>query len=180
MVIGMGYLLITFFVGEVAEWAGDMFGSLDGAMEDLGVDIIPDVPGETDSANVISCGLIAAFFAGFGVFGLVAALLGANLILSLLAASLSGLVFGIFYFTIFNFLLTQQASMTIKSSDLIGKTAHAVTNVPPGKTGEVVLKVKGLRKRYPAVEIHGEPLERGDIVRVERQEGRKLLVERTS
>ncbi len=179
MVFGVGYLLLTLAFGEVAEAAGGLLEGADGILEGFGIDLFPEsTPGE-DTGKGLSCGLIAAFLAGFGVIGTLASLFGAGAGLSILVALVSGVLFGGLYFAFVGFLTRQEATTSSSVSDLIGSTARVTTRTPAGGTGEAFLEVRGQRKRYPIREVNGLPLARGDLVEVERFEGGTLFVAKT-
>ncbi len=176
MVLGVGYLLITLVFGEVAEAAGGLLEGVEGTLEGLGLELFPETAAGDETGKGISCGLIAAFLAGFGVLGTLASLFGAGAGISILAALVSGIFFGGLYFAFIGFLTRQEASTALKVSDLIGSTARVTTNTPAGQTGEAFLEVRSQRKRYPIRELHGQALARGDLVQVERLEGGTLFV----
>ncbi len=175
MILGVGYLILTLVFGEIADAAGGVLESVDGLLEGAGIDVLPEAA-EGTGAGGLSCGLIAAFFTGFGVVGTLSALLGAATGGSLLLAALSGLVFGGVYFALAALLVRQQATSALRQSDLIGAVARVTTRTPPGQVGEAFLELRSQRKRYAIREVESKELTRGDLVEVVRQEGGTLFV----
>lgn len=120
-----------------------------------------------------------AFLAGFGISGLIASLLGALWVGSVLSGMGGGLLVGVAYLSAFRLLLRQQTSGVTRASELVGSMARVTTNASPGSVGEAMVEAQGARKRYPTKELDGHDLRRGDLVRVESVEGGMLYVRKT-
>ncbi len=177
MLFGVGYLLLTLIMGEIAEFGGGLLEGLDGILEGFGIDIFPEsVSASGAEGKGISCGLIAAFLAGFGVTGVISSIAGLGVLASIALSLLSGILAGGLYFGLAFLLIGQEASTFSRNQDLIGQQARMTTNTAAGEMGEAMLEVRGTRKKYAVLGLDESPLQRGDVVEIERIEGATLYV----
>lgn len=149
---GAGYFLFSIFFGDFADGGGDA---------DFGIMII------------------AAFCAGFGAFGLLGALSGWSLILTLLIAVLTGYLMGKVGSTVLRAVLRQQTLDSIPTiRDVVGMTARITIDSPAGKTGEAMVEGAAHIMRSAVKEVNGEALKRGDVVQVVSAESGLLYVKK--
>jgi membrane protein implicated in regulation of membrane protease activity len=93
------------------------------------------------------------------------------------AAVIGGLaVSGLMYLFYSQFLIRSQGSSEVRQSDVIG--LHAEVTVPIGENspGQVSYQAKSGRMRSMAQSADGQPIPRGQFVRIVRIIGRQVLV----
>ncbi len=122
------------------------------------------------------CMILAAFGAIFGAVGLLGTLSGWNLLVTLVAAAAIGILAGRLALVVLRFVMGQE-SATIGVRDLIGMDARMTIETPAGKTGEAIIEGVDVVK-YPAREVDGGALHRGDQVQVVNFSGGILYVKR--
>jgi membrane-bound ClpP family serine protease len=106
----------------------------------------------------------AAFLAVFGVIGLLGTLSGWNLIVTLIAAIVIGVLMGRLVMAILRLVMNQQTP-SIAPEDLVGMIARVTIDTPAGKTGEAIMDSPHVTK-FPVRETSGAALKRGDQVEV--------------
>jgi membrane-bound ClpP family serine protease len=152
LVLGVGYLLFTIVLGDLAEGAGD---------------------GEF---NLL---LGAIFLAGFGAFGLLAVLSQWSLAATLLSAVSFGYVVGRGGLWLLRAVLRQQTQDSIEVIDaLVGMSARVTIDTPEGKIGEAMIENGRHITRSAIKEVDGHALKRGDIVQVINAESGLLYVKK--
>jgi membrane protein implicated in regulation of membrane protease activity len=156
LVIGVGYLLVSIFAGG------------------LDVDVHFDALDGGEAAG-IGCNIIAAFCAGMGGVGLIGALSGWNLLLTLMLSLLAGLLIGRAIQRSLQFVMRGQSSDLLTDDRLIGREARVTINVPAGQIGEVMVE-EPERMKYPVRHIDASPLQKGDLVTIEGIQAGRLLV----
>lgn len=120
----------------------------------------------------VGCSAISAFMAGFGAMGLLGALSGWNILVSIGVALIFGLLLGRVVIAVLRLVYRQQSTALITPEELIGSFVRVTVNTPAGKTGEGLVE-GAYRMKYPIRDIHNTPLQKGDYVEVvEVREGR--------
>jgi membrane protein implicated in regulation of membrane protease activity len=156
LVVGVGYLLISIFAGGL----------------DTDIHL-----GGVDSSEIagIGCNVLAAFCAGMGGVGLIGALSGWNILLTLMLSLLAGLLIGRAVQRTLNFVMRGQRSDLLTGDKLIGKQARVTVNIPAGQMGEVMVE-EPERMKYPVRHVEDTPLQKGDTVIIEDIQAGRLLV----
>jgi membrane protein implicated in regulation of membrane protease activity len=156
---GVLLLLIMLLVGEI-------FGD--------------DGPGHGDAdhggPSVVSTRVTAAFFAAFGVGGVVARYYG----LSHPAASGVGVVCGLVMATIVyqfaKLLYSQQVSSELRMTGLVGLAANVTVAIPAGGVGQVMVTSAGQQTEHLARSASGEAVARGTEVVISGMRGDAVIV----
>lgn len=208
LVIGGGYIAITFFVGELVDFGADVGHAVEGisdsaaeALSSLG-DVLEGVLGGADAADADVGGIdlpeigeiglehevegpspfslrtVAMFAVGFGAGGLIGKGLGWSDPLSLAPASGVALVTASVMWFFLRFLYGEQGSTSIQATDYLGLVGRVIIAVPAGKPGQVALIVKGQRMNVAARSEDGSPIPAQTEVEVVSMEGGMVVVKR--
>jgi hypothetical protein len=156
-----------------------------GEVHDFGMHV--DVPGGGFDAlhgevSVISLSPItlAGFVTAFGAFGLIATgLFNASSAMSLVWASLGGLVVGLVSHALFIWIFIKpQGSSEYTRHDVVGSAAEVITPIPAGGVGEIAFVAQGARVTMTARTSDGLALPRGRLVEIDRVVGSVAFVTR--
>jgi membrane protein implicated in regulation of membrane protease activity len=142
--LGVLYFLITILSGS------DLIGDI-------------DLPG-IDVGDGFGCTILAVFLAGFGSIGLLGVSSGWNLVTTIIAALVFGLILGRLAVGLLRYVFRQQSgTIQPREGQLIGTSARVTIDSPEGKTGEAMIEGEHIEK-YPVKEVNGAALRRGDHV----------------
>lgn len=169
LVAGLVWLVLM-----IAAGLGDLF-NIDGALETVGLTWLLGI--DADDASGMGCGVIAAFMAGTGAFGLAG--LGAGLapLVTLIAALVFGFALARLIALVLRGVLRGQRRVTFAVTDLIGQRARITVGGGGGALAEALVEAETLLK-YPARTADDAPLVHGDQVIIVGVEGGVLLVEK--
>lgn len=158
--IGFVFLLVSLLVGDI--------------FDSLGFDT--NVTGGADGHGVLDSRVISVFVTAFGGFGAIGTQMG----LSIGASSLLGLGGGVFLgglVSIFaRFLYKQQASSSVTTAQLVGRSAQVVVSIAPGGLGQVSCRVGEERVEKLARARDNREIKAGATVRVDEVAGDSLIV----
>jgi membrane protein implicated in regulation of membrane protease activity len=165
--IGVMYAAFLLFFQGIGDALGDLDFDLD-VDTDLGDIDLVDADGAAEATGV-SMLAIASFVTAFGAFGLVVAIAGASAVLSLVAAVMGGLAFGIAAQVFFLYILSPTISSEIRQTKLIGMVAEITTPIPMHGVGQIAFVAQGSRVTYSARATEEDlSVDRGTPVRIER------------
>ena len=161
VLLGIGFLWALLLV------LGQGFGEID--LPDMDIDA-GDVPsfdqGEVGMGS-ISPMSIAGFMTAFGASGLVS---GQSFAvsdgLSLVYATLGGLIVGILAQLLFIKVFSPQISSLRRTSDAVGLSAEVITSIPVEGPGRIAVVIRGSRATYSARSQTKEPIKQGTVVRI--------------
>ena len=156
--LGFIFLLVSLLFGEL----------LDGF--DLGDGLDHGGPG------FFSTQVISVFVMAFGGFGAIAISQGFGIFPSSFIGAGGGLVLGGIVLAFARFLYGQQASSTITSADLVGRTAQVTVGIPAGGFGQVRCLVGESAVDKLARTRDGEPLPFNALVKIEEIVGESVVV----
>jgi hypothetical protein len=206
LILGGGYIAITFIVGELVDFGegvahaieglgggvGEALGSLGdvlegvlGGAEAVGVDVgdidLPDVGAievghDVEGPSLFSLRTLAMFAVGFGAGGLMGKGLGMSDPVSLLPASGLALAGGATMWLALRFLFGAQGTTSIQDRDYIGLVGRVVIAIPEGGLGRVALEVRGQRINVPARTESGRAVRAHAEVEVLAKEGTTVLI----
>lgn len=176
-VVYAGFLMFFHGIGDVlGDLDFDMDIDMDMDVDLADIDTIIDHDGVAEATGV-SMIAIASFVTSFGAFGLVTAMGGAGTLLSLLAALVGGLIFGIAAQVFFLYILSPTISSEVRQAQLIGHAGEITTPVPENGVGQMALIAEGSRMLYSARSAdQGVKIARGTPVRIERIVGNVAYV----
>lgn len=206
LIIGGGYIAITFIVGELLDFGEDVGHAIEGlsdsvaeALGSLG-DLLDGIFGGAEAADVggielpeigevglehevegpspFSLRTVAMFAVGFGAGGLIGKGVGMSDAVSLVPASGTGLVTGGVMWLFLRFLYGEQGSTSIRPTDYVGLVGRVIIAIPQGRPGQVALIVKGQRINAPARSEDGSPIPAQAQVEVVSVEGGMVVVKR--
>ena len=179
------FLIISFLLGEISDFLGDIGGGilegLDNVFESIGLDLVPevdvgDVGVEGEFPGPFSIRSIAAFITFFGASGNLSRILGIRQESVFIASVGAGLVGGLIVWG-FTYLIAAQAGSSMpQKSDYIGQIGRVVLPITAEKRGIVSLEIRGQHKEKPARTETGEGFSKGDQVRVVKRIGGVLYV----
>ena len=118
------------------------------------------------------------FLTGFGATGAIGRAYGLAYLTSSILGVLTGLAVGFAGFKLIGFFMHQQASSSIKGSDLVGLLGEVSVAIPAGGIGQVGLVVRARRHYASARTLSGGALEEGTSIRVLSSTGSQVVVER--
>lgn len=196
LIMGGGYIVITFIVGELVDLGEGIGHAIEGvsdsALEALGGlgDVLEGILGGTEVGEIGEIGLdheiegpsplslrtIAMFAVGFGAGGLIGQGLGLSDPLTLVPASGVALAASTMMWLSLRFLYGEQRSTSIRWADYVGLVGRVTIAIPEGRPGQVALVVKGQRMNVPARSENGSAIPRQIEVEVLSREGAMVIV----
>ena len=166
MTIGVTYLVISTVMGGVVDIDMDADVDVDG------------LDGADAEARGLGCTTISAFLAGFGSIGLLGALSGWSLIVSIVVGVIAGVVIGRVVMMVLRYVIRQQSSDLLTTDSLIGSFARITVDIPAGHVGEALVESDSLIK-YPVKAVSDEvALKKGDYVEVMDVQNGRLFVKK--
>jgi membrane protein implicated in regulation of membrane protease activity len=206
LILGGGYIAVTFIVGELVDLdegvghvieglgggvgealssLGDMLEGVLGGAEAVGVDVgdidVPDI-GEMELEHDVgepspfSLRTLAMFAVGFGAGGLMGKGLGMSDPLSLIPAGGMAFAGGATMWLALRFVYAGQGTSTIQARDYLGVVGRVIIAIPEGRPGRVALNVKGQRINMPARSENGCAIAAHTQVEVLAKEGATVVV----
>jgi len=179
--LGLGYALITFFVGGFQDFDADG-GGVDA---DGGADVHGGVESGADAAtgavhfspfSPISMATFITSFGGIGIIGLHAMQIGP--VPSALVAVVGALLLSVGAYTLFyRFFILSQGSSVVSTSSLIGRGAEIITPIGPDVPGEIAYVAKGARQTSTARSLDNSPISKGVPVIIRKISGHVMYVE---
>lgn len=180
MLFGGLFLFLSWILGELSDMGGGALGAIDGMLEGIGIDIIPDFlyAGAEGGAEFLNIYAIAAFVTAFGATGVITTgYFGLTPIQSILASGVVGLMVGILTTLFVRVILAQQASSAPLQADYVGAYGRVSVAIPEMRgVGTVVISPRGFTERLGARSQDGQPIPAGMTVEVIRKEGGMLIV----
>ena len=158
--IGFVFLLISLLIGDLF----DNFGM------DSGLD------GGVDSHGFLDSRVISVFITSFGGFGAIGIQSGLGIVASSLLGLAGGVVLGGLVSIFARFLYKQQASTSVTTAQLIGRTAQVIVPISPGSLGQVSFRIGEERVEKLARSKDDREIKAGSLVRVEEIAGDSLIV----
>jgi len=205
LILGGGYIALTFLVGELLDFGedvghamegisdsvGEALGSLGDALEgvlggaeaaDVGGIELPEVgeiglEHEVEGPSPFSLRVVAMFAVGFGAGGLIGKGLGVSDALSLVPASGVAALTAAMMWLFLRFLYGEQRSTSIQAADYVGLVGRVIIAFPQDRPGQVALVVKGQRINAPARSDDGSPIRAQAAVEVLGAEGGIVVVQ---
>jgi membrane protein implicated in regulation of membrane protease activity len=157
--IGFVFLLVTLVVGDI--------------FDSLGFDVGLD--GGADGA-ILDSRVISVFVTAFGGFGAIGIQLGFSTFASSLLGLGGGVVLGGLVSLFGRFLYKQQASSSVTTSQLVGRSAQVVVSIAPGSLGQVSCRIGEERVEKLARARDNREIKVGATVRVDEVAGDSLIV----
>lgn len=158
--LGFVFLLVSFVVGDLF----DSFGF------ETGLD------GGADGHALLDSRVISVFVTSFGGFGTIGIQLGLSILTSSLLGLAGGIVLGGLVSLFARFLYRQQASSSVGTAQLVGRTAQVIVSIAPGSLGQVSCRVGEERVEKLARARDNREIKAGATVRVEEVAGDSLIV----
>lgn len=174
--------MLAFLFLALAGFAVLVFGWFFGHDHDIGHDIGHDADHGVDQEGVISVlstRVIATFIMGFGAAGFVSSV---RYNLSNLASSgigvLSGLILAALMYLLLWIFSKQQGSSSYSMSSLINAEGTVSTGIDRNMRGEVCINAHKCYSSYIASSKDGNPISKGEFVKVVSVSGNELVVEK--
>lgn len=177
LMIGGGLFLIFAWLGGVLSEAGEgVLGAIDGALEAVGIDIIPDALYE--GVGGPGCGYAAATFTTFfGAVGLLTtSYFHATAAQSVTAAGVVGMLIAIVTLRTVKMVIKQEASSAPSAQDYVGARGRVSVAIPEQGVGVVIVSPRGFTERFGARSLDGLTISDGTTVEVVQKEGGILIV----
>ena len=160
--IGFLFLIISLILGDLLE-SLDLDFDVD---HDLDFDHDLDL-GDGGHFGILDSRVISIFMTAFGGAGAVGLLFGFGGIVSALFGIGAGIIFGALIYTFGSFLISQEASSSVTSRDLVGRTAKVVVKIQEGNVGQISCRVGDERIEKLARSRDGSEIRRGAKVFIE-------------
>ncbi len=157
---GFLFLMISLVVGDV--------------FEAVGLDL--DFDGSPDGFGFLDSRVLSVFVTAFGGFGAIGVQLGWGALASSLFGLLGGVMLGGGVSLFGRFLYNQQASSSVSSNQLVGRTAQVIVAIKPDQIGQISCRIGEERVEKLARTRNGEEIKVGSIVRIESIAGDSVIV----
>jgi len=155
--IGLTFLLLSLFA--------------EGIFDDIGID------GGVDGPGFIDARAISVFVTSFGGFGAIGIQMGLGVLSSSLLGLASGVVLGGVVSLFARFLYSQQATSSVSSSQLVGRTAQITVTIPAGGIGQISCRVGEERvEKIARARSDDLELKSGTLVRIDEIAGDSVIV----
>ena len=158
--LGFIFLLLSLLIGDLF----DSFGF------DTGLD------GGADGHGFLDSRVMSVFITSFGGVGAIGIQSGLGTVASSLLGLAGGIVLGGLVSLFARFLYKQQASTSVTTAQLIGRTAQVIVQISPGSLGQVSFRIGEERVEKLARSKDGSEIKAGSLVRVEEIAGDSLIV----
>lgn len=158
--LGFVFLLVSLVVGDVFDSVGF----------DTGLD------GAADGHGLLDSRVISVFVTAFGGFGAIGIQMGFSIVVSSLMGLAGGVVFGALVSMFARFLYKQQATTSVTTSQLVGRTAQVIVSIAPGSLGQVSCRIGEERVEKLARARDNNEIKAGATVRVVEVAGDSLIV----
>lgn len=160
--IGFLFLLISLVFGEI-------FDHFD-FDHDIDHDLAHGGPG------FFSTRVMSVFITAFGGFGAIGVHNGYSILASSAMGFGGGMVFASLIYVFARFLYSQQASSTVRVSDLVGRSAEVIVAIPPNNLGQIRCLIGESMIEKMARSRDGSPIPFNAIVKVEEVLGESVIV----
>lgn len=157
--LGFVFLLASLVVGDLFESFG-----FDGGGDGF------------DSHGLLDSRVISVFVTAFGGFGAIGIQAGLSIVASSFLGLGGGVVLGGLVSLFGRFLYKQQASSSVTTAQLIGRTAQVVVAIAPGSLGQVSCRIGEERVEKLARARDNREIKAGATVRVDEVAGDSLIV----
>ena len=158
--LGFVFLLVSLVVGDIF----DSFG------------FDADLTGGADGHALLDSRVISVFVTAFGGFGAMGIQMGLSTPASSLVGLGGGVILGGLVSLFGRFLYKQQASSSVTTAQLVGRSAQVVVSIAPGGLGQVSCRVGEERVEKLARARDNREIKAGATVRVEEIAGDSLIV----
>ena len=158
--IGFVFLLVSLVVGDVFDSLG--FNG--------------DLTGGADGHALLDSRVISVFITAFGGVGAIGIQMGLSIVASSLLGLGGGVMLGGLVSMFGRFLYKQQATSSVTTTQLIGRSAQVVVSIAPGGLGQVSCRVGEERVEKLARARDNREIKAGATVRVEEVAGDSLIV----
>lgn len=182
--VGLGLLLVTFLLGELFEFGGEIAHDIGGLFDhDVGAVGAHglDLGGTAEPrATPFTSRMLFVFAAAFGGAGFIGAASGLPVLLSAALGLVVG--FGVAaagFFLIIRPLAGQQGTSQDKPAEFVGLRATVTSGIPAGGWGQISFTAawSGTRRVEAARSVDGRPVLAGTAVRIVRPAGPGVTVE---
>ncbi|MCX6904336.1 MAG: hypothetical protein NTW03_12835 [Verrucomicrobia bacterium] len=137
-----------------------------------------DSAGGEAAISIFSTKVMATLFMGFGAAGAIARHYGLEVLPASMVGVLFGGVLGGLMYGVLSIFYKQQASSLVPTSSTVGCTGTVTVSIGAGALGEVGLNIQDQYTTYLASAKDGEPIAKGQNVRVVNTVGSQLVVEK--
>jgi membrane protein implicated in regulation of membrane protease activity len=159
--IGFIFLVISLVVGDLFDSFGVDFDGLD----------------STDGGHgFLDSRAISVLVSSFGGFGAIGIQMGLGIVASSILGLGGGIVLGGLVTMFARFLYKQQATTSVGTTQMIGKTAQVIVSIAPGSIGQVSCRIGEERIEKMARAKNNQEIKAGQMVRVEEIAGDSLIV----
>ncbi len=161
--VGFGFLFVSLVFGEIFEL--------------LGFDLHTGDFGAADGGHgFIDSRVASVFVTAFGGFGAIGVWSGMNTLVSSMLGIAGGVALALVVSLFGKFLLSQQASSSVSSKQLVGRTAQVVITIPAGGVGQISCRIGEERLEKLARTADGVELKHGALVRIDDIAGDSIIV----
>jgi membrane protein implicated in regulation of membrane protease activity len=158
--LGFVFLLVSLVVGDLFDSFGFETG-LDGGAEGHGL---------------LDSRVISMFVTAFGGFGSIGIQMGLSIVASSFMGLAGGVILGALVSMFARFLYQQQATTSVTTSQLVGRTAQVIVSIAPGSLGQVSCRIGEERVEKLARARDNNEIKAGATVRVDEVAGDSLIV----
>lgn len=187
MGVGLLFLVITFAIGELFEFGGEVAHEVGdflhdatsflGGQSDIGHDLGGGADAGLSTPSPFSARMFSVFLTAFGGAGLLAVANGVGVGLSTVIGLVAGLLVSIGTFGLVIMpMARQQGSAHVKVQELKDALGEVTTTIPQSGLGQVTVIAKGARLTLAARSATGKEIPQGTTVRVAEVVAENLVV----
>lgn len=158
--IGFVFLLVSLVLGDI--------------FDGLGIDA--DMGSGAEGHALLDSRVLSVFVTAFGGFGAIGTQMGLGLVGSSLLGLAGGLGMGGVVSLFARFLYRQQATSSVTTSQMVGRTAQVVVSIVPGSLGQISCRIGEERVEKLARAKDNQEIKAGSIVRVDGIAGDSVIV----
>jgi len=158
--LGFIFLLVSLVVGDIFD----------------GLGFETNLDGGADGHALLDSRVLSVFVTAFGGFGAIGTQMGLGLVGSSLLGLAGGLGMGGVVSLFARFLYKQQATSSVGTAQMVGRTAQVIVSIVPGSLGQVSCRIGEERIEKLACSKDNQEIKAGSIVRVEGIAGDSVIV----
>jgi hypothetical protein len=158
--IGFVFLLVSLVLGDI--------------FDGLGFDT--ELDAGVDGHALLDSRVLSVLVTAFGGFGAIGIQMGVGIVGSSLLGLAGGVVLGGLVSLFARFLYKQQASSSVVTSQLVGRTAQVIVSIGPGSLGQISCRIGEERVEKLARARDNQEIKAGAIVRVDEIAGDSVIV----
>ncbi len=158
--VGFIFLFVSLLLGDI--------------FDGLGIDA--DMDSGADGHALLDSRVLSVFVTAFGGFGAIGTQMGLGLVGSSFLGLAGGMGMGGLVSLFARFLYRQQATSSVTTTQMVGRTAQVIVSIVPGSLGQISCRIGEERIEKLARAKDDQEIKAGSIVRVDGIAGDSVIV----